>query len=338
MIEVVAMAEIRKDRLEQMKAQYGYRGYLDYNKMLENEELDIVCVLVPVSYHRKVVEDVAKHKIHIFCEKPLCTTMEDALAMKKAVMEAGIKFYYGLSYRTLIPCMKAKELIDEGKIGKIRLMTESYFTGQGYENYEGMSFHHYPKGGIGGHGFGLVDHGIHFIDLFSWFCSSEISSVLGQGCISGESPVTEYMIMNFENGAMGHILYELATVPSDLQYEGVYGFGAVWDSNANLILEGSWHNYPINIRIQGETGALRIYPYDNILVYFGMDGKEYPIPLDNKPSPFHFGTQIERFAQNIINDEQPECSIDKGIKNLQVLFAAYKSAEERRFIDIEDLE
>ena len=51
-IEVIAGAEINKGRLDYMVKKWGFKGYLDYEEMLEQEDLDIACVLVPARDHQ----------------------------------------------------------------------------------------------------------------------------------------------------------------------------------------------------------------------------------------------------------------------------------------------
>ncbi len=87
-IEVVAAAEPRQERLDEMSALHGFRGYSDYCAMLETESLDIACVLVPASLHRQVVQTCAEAGVHVFCEKPLANSLKEALDMQKAVDKA----------------------------------------------------------------------------------------------------------------------------------------------------------------------------------------------------------------------------------------------------------
>ena len=58
-VEVVAAAEPRQKRLDEMCSLHGFRGYSNYREMLEAESLDIACVLVPASLHGQVVQACA---------------------------------------------------------------------------------------------------------------------------------------------------------------------------------------------------------------------------------------------------------------------------------------
>jgi predicted dehydrogenase len=332
-IEIVAAAELREKRLSAMTEKWGFKGYSDYNVMLEKEDLDIICILVPARAHREIVEAVAKQKVNILCEKPLALTVEDAIAMDKTCRREKVKLCYGSSYRWLDPCKKAKKLIEEGILGKINLLFEMYVGGKGFENFQDLGDHHYPIGSPGGGGMGLMDHGIHLIDIFMWLIDNDVEYVMGRGNFSGKPPHTEFLTLIFKNEAIGQLLYNEATFSSDLPYEGMFSWGGSWDIGGDFRLEGSWVNHPGNIRIHGEKGALRVYYYANKLFFFS-EGIRKPIKVEDNPIPSNFTRQMESFVNHILEDTHPEVTALDGIKALKVLEAAYKSFETKKFVKI----
>jgi predicted dehydrogenase len=334
-IEVVAGAEIKKNRLDQMVDKWKFKGYLNYNDMLEKEDLDIACVLVPARLHREITESIAKSSIHVFCEKPLAIKLEDANAMINICKSERVKLCYGASYRWLPACMKAKTLISEGMLGKIQLLMETSIGGGGLESFKDAGEHHYPRGGPGGGMMGLVDHGIHLIDTFIWLINSKVEYVIGRGNISGQAPQTEFLTMIFEDNTVGQLVYNEATFSSDLPYEGIFSWGGSWDVEGNLSLEGRWEAHPGNIRIHGEKGALRVFYYANKL-FLLSDNKKQPINVIDRPMPDNFAMQMESFANSVINDEDPEVSGIDGLTALKVLHAAYKSFETKKLVKIKD--
>lgn len=335
-IEVVAGAEIRKDRLEQMEERWGFKGYLNYEEMLKKETLDIACVLTPARYHREVTEKVADYGVNVFCEKPMAMTLDDARAMITKCEKEGVKLCYGETYRYLCACRKAKEMIDQGKLGNISFLIEIFVGGKGLENFRDAGPQHYPLGGPGGGGMGLVDHGIHLIDMFMWLTGSEVESVFGRGNYSGKKPGTEYLTMVFKNGAVGQLVYNEATYSSEMPYEGIFGWGGSWDINYNLIHGGGWDAQPGNFRVHGEKGALRIFHYANKLFFFG-EGKEEQIRVVDRPMPSNFALQMESFVEKLRRGEEPEVTGLDGMKSLQVVLAAYESFETQKIVPIKSL-
>jgi len=332
-VDIVAGAEIRTDRMEQMARQWGFKGYTDYEEMLDKEEMDLVVIMTPALTHREVTERVAERGVHILCEKPMTLTLEDAEAMIRKCAAEGVKFQYGSSYRFLCACQKAKKMIDEGLLGDIMLLMEIQVGGRGPEDWFDLGSHHYPPGTPGGGGMGLVDHGIHLVDVFRWFTGSEIQSVAGKGNFSGNPPETEFLTMFFANGAIGQLVYNEASFPSDMPYEGIFGWGAGWDASGKLTPGGKWNETPGNIRVHGTKGALRIFHYPNKLFFFSKDRQEQ-IPVKARPMPGNFGMQLESFAQSILNDTEPEVTGMDGMKALQVVLAAYESFKTMKFVPI----
>jgi len=322
-INVVAAAELRRERLDEMSILHGFRAYTDYRLMLETEPLDIACVLTPVNLHREVTEACAEAGVHVFCEKPIAITLTDAELMVSACEQHGVKLFYGASYRFLPAVQKARELISAGVIGEVMLMTESVLGGSGPEGYLPMGFTHYPQGGPGGSGMGLVDHGVHMIDLFPWLINSKIVHISGRGNVSGEPPATEHVHMTLANGAVGQLLYNDCTFDTDLPVEGIFSHGAAWNIGGYEPAD-TWHSHPGSIHIYGTQGSLRIFHYANHLFLRDRDGLRQ-IKLLDRPPPAQFAMQIESFAHSINEGKPPEVTGQDGINALQALLTIYQS-------------
>jgi predicted dehydrogenase len=335
-IEVIAGAEINEGRLNQMTEKWDIKGYTSYEKMLKKENLDIVSVLTPARFHREVTEKVAEQGVHVFCEKPMAVTLEDAKAMIEKCKKEGVKFCYGASYRFLPACRKAKEMIDTGKLGDILLLIEVYIGGKGIKNFRDAGPQHYPVGGPGGGGMGLMDHGIHLIDMFMWLTGNNVESVFGRGNYSGQRPSTEYLTMILKNGAVGQLVYNEATFPSDMPYEGIFSWGGSWDINYDLKLGGGWDVQPQNFRVHGTEGALRVFHYANKLFFFGKEKQEQIRVLD-RPMPSNFALQMASFAKALLDRTEPEVTGLDGLKALQVALAAYESYETQKIVKVKPI-
>jgi predicted dehydrogenase len=334
-IEVVAGADPRQDRLEQVATAYRFRPYSDYEEMLTREQLDIVCVFTPARTHPAVTEAAARQGAHVLCEKPMAVNLADAAAMMSACENGGVKFFYGASYRFLPALAKARELIQAGAIGDVQLLTESQIGGSGPHHYEDMGPHHYDVGGPGGSGSGLVDHGIHLVDTFSWLINSDITSVFGRGAFSGGNPISEFLLMNFENGASGQLLYNSSTFSSDLPSEGIFGWSSewkVWDlAEKQSLSNGVWVEHPGNIRVHGTGGALRVFHYANHL-FLVTKGRLEQIRIADHPMPGHFGLQMESFVESIRDGREPATTGRDGWKALRAVLGAYESFEKKRVV------
>ncbi|MBE5767250.1 MAG: Gfo/Idh/MocA family oxidoreductase [Clostridiales bacterium] len=103
---------------EKWGAEHGYPVEYDLETLLSREDVDGVIVTAEPKAHREILVAAANHKKHIFTEKVLALTLEDAYAIKDAVEKNGVKF--GISFYRMAekPMAYAKKLIEDGTIGK----------------------------------------------------------------------------------------------------------------------------------------------------------------------------------------------------------------------------
>ncbi len=322
-LDVVAGVDLDAGRRDAMCQRFGFHPHASVDAMLENEALDAACVLTPASTHRDVTEKCAAAGLHVLCEKPLAIALDDAEAMRATCQAKDVKLFYGASYRFLPALAKARELARAGEIGDVVLLSESSVGGNGRDSYEPLGLSHYPAGGPGGPGMGLVDHGIHLIDAFRWLTGSEVTSVVGRGIVSGKAPVTEFLLMDFDNGATGHLVYNDFTFSTDLPAHGAFTWGDAWDSDG-FKQRGSWLSHPGCIHIHGSKAALRVVHYANALYFIDADGVRQ-LPVTDRPAPAQFALQMEAFMECVQNNVEPAISADEGIAALRVLRAAYTS-------------
>ena len=329
-IKLCAGADIDAEKAHEAARRFNFTPYTNYERMIAEQNLDIVCVLTPPSLHRPVAETAAQAGAHILCEKPLAPSMADAEAMHDTVQRAGVQFMFGASYRHLPAMKEAKRMMADGEIGDIRICMEVSVGGVGEENARVLSEIHYPTGGPGGSPMGLVDHGIHLIDAIPWLTGSPITSVFGVGNVAGERLKPEFASLQLHNGAVGFLIYDEASVSLVAPSEGIFSAGPGW-SLLGPVTAGSWDQQPCVISIYGAEGALRIYPYANTL-YHATPQEVRQKPLPPLPTPNNFRTQIESFADTIQFGSPLAAGIDDGVNSLRALMAVYESKGERAVI------
>lgn len=325
---LVAVCDVNAAVVDATAQQCASRGYTDYQVLLDEEEtIDLVMVLTPASTHRVIVEAVAARGLHVFCEKPIAVTQADGEALVQACVRArdgrSVKLFYGSCYRYLPAIAKAKALIQSGAIGEVQLMTEQVVGGHGKYGYQELPPIHYPLGGPGGPGMGIVDHGVHLIDIFSWLNDSEIVAVHGKGLRSGEPGGCEWMVMQLANGATGHLLYNAATYSSILPNEGMFSGGQGWLADASVADAGGWESEPGSIAVYGTRGSLRIFHYTNAL-FLNQGGGAQRIEFTGRAAFGHFATQMEDCVAAIAEDRSPTVTGGDGLRALAAMLKIYE--------------
>jgi UDP-N-acetyl-2-amino-2-deoxyglucuronate dehydrogenase len=324
-INIVGVADPRQGRREEIAALYKVPAYPSAESLLREAKPDIVCILTPASTHRQITEQCAAAGAHVLCEKPMAVTLEDARAMAGACTRARVGFFYGSSYRYLPALIEARRLIAAGSIGAVRLISEQMIGGSGSDAFAPMSAAHYPQGGPGGGGYGLVDHGIHMLDVFPWICASPITGILGRGDRTGAVPRTETVLMTLGSEALGTLLYDGSTFPAELPSEGAYSEARQWlDGRGWMGDTGQWDSAPGTLRVYGSAGSLRILHYSNKL-FLNDRGGSREIRLSYGTTPWHFGTQLAAFLDSLIHGMPPPTSAEDGLRALTALHAVYAS-------------
>ena len=105
---------------EAFAERWGYESWeTDWRKVVEDKNIDVIEVCVPNNFHAEVAIAAAKAGKIVICEKPLALNGAQALEMTKAVEAAGVPNFVSFNYRRIPAVTMAKQLIDQGRLGKI---------------------------------------------------------------------------------------------------------------------------------------------------------------------------------------------------------------------------
>lgn len=326
-IQVVAIADMDPRKAATASKECRVKAYGSVEEMLREEALDITCVLTPPAAHEQIVSVCAEAGVHVLCEKPLSLSVESCERMIRICRENEVRLCYGASYRYLPAMLAAREKIARGDIGEVLILRESAVGGSGVKHRGTLDYGHYPKGGPGGSGMGLCDHGIHLIDAFSWLTNLGVTRVWGRGNISGERQLPEFLHLEYANGAIAELLYEDGTFSTDLPVEGIFGWAGGWNLGENDPDSegGSWQAHPGCIHVHGTEGSLRIFYYANTLFWHNNEGLRQ-VRVTDEPFPQNFSKQLDAFASAIrINGETPVPG-EVGLEAWRVLQNVYSTA------------
>jgi predicted dehydrogenase len=94
-------------------------AHVYHEDLLENKDIDAVCVSTPDHWHAIPVLMACDAGKHIYCEKPLATTVAEGRAMVDAVRGSGVVFQAGTMQRSGAHFQEAVRLVQEGAIGKV---------------------------------------------------------------------------------------------------------------------------------------------------------------------------------------------------------------------------
>lgn len=173
-VEIVAVADIcEARRARAQEALPKARIYSDYQALLaaESKNLDFVDISTPPCDHAAIAHAALDAGLHVLCEKPITTTVAEAEALLQHALRVKRAFFPCHNYKHAPVVKTIREIIDSGKIGKVRSITlntyrNTHAKGVGEWKTHWRREKRYSGGGI------AMDHGSHtFYLTFDWLGS-----------------------------------------------------------------------------------------------------------------------------------------------------------------------
>ena len=154
------------------------RWYTDYRELFAKAKLDAVVIATPNNVHRNQAVAAAAHKVHVIVEKPLAVTNVEAWDIVKACRKAGVKLMVGCDRRFWTHNQWAKQLIEDGVIGRLLMSRASLHEHwYNYQNHVARTTFRLDAKVAGGAA--ISDTGAHVIDLITWLNGSKVRRAVG---------------------------------------------------------------------------------------------------------------------------------------------------------------
>ena len=339
-----------EDALKAAADKFGWEvGETDWRKLVKRTDIDAIDVTAPSNAHKDIAMAAAQNGKHVFCEKPLALNLADAREMFECVVKNGVKHQIGFNYRFAPAVQLMKNMIDAGKLGKIRHVRASYL--QDYIIDPEFPLVWRLRKEICGSG-ALGDLGAHFIDL-ARFLVGEFKSVFGmQKTFIKSRPLVEEMTGLSASAAEG-------APHGEVDVDDASVFIAEFENSALGVFEATrfaqGHKNDLSIEINGDKGSLKfVFERMNELQYFSADDESglqgfrliqaseglHPYMKAWWP-PGHvigyehtFVHELYEFCKAIIDDKPTSPNFEDGLKCLQVIEAVEISAQRGKTVEV----
>jgi predicted dehydrogenase len=203
--------------VERAAREFGAERFTtDWRELVASPDVEIVDICTPPGAHAEVIEAAAELGKAILCEKPLAADWEGAHSAATAVKRAAVKNAIGFNYRRLPALSLMKQLIDDGRVGTVRLWRGSWLSDEFADPATPFDWRFERRIGAST----IADLGAHLLDLAGWlvgeietvsaqsqtFTSSRVDRAAG----SREVDVDEASsaLLRFASGALG--VFEVA--------------------------------------------------------------------------------------------------------------------------------
>lgn len=303
----------------ELEASYGVplKVYGSYEEMLADPGIDIVDICTPHHLHAEQSIAAARAGKHLIIEKPLCLTVEDLAAMKRAIEDSGVGVCVCFECRFSEHFTMIQSCISEGLLGRVHYGEVDYYHGIGpwYGQFEWNVKKRYA-------GSSLLTAGCHALDGLLMFMGGRVEEVVSHGTRSSNSIFSPYeydttsvTLLRFKDGRLGKV----ASVVDCLQ------------------------PYYFHIHLVGSEGSL----LDNRIYSAKLKGlsKEAWSTLETQlidsgdVSHHPYEPQFQAFVDSVREGrEMPLTGVREAWESHRVVFAADRSAREGRPVKLSEFD
>jgi predicted dehydrogenase len=297
--EVVRLCDASADRLRPFARRYPtIPGTTRYADVIADDQVDAVVIATPVSTHFKLASVALRAGKHVFVEKPLASTSEDARRLVSLADDGGLVLMPGHTFLYSPPVVFVRELIESGQLGDL------YFISTSRVNL-GL---HQPDVSV------AWDLGPHDFSILRYWLdeSPTYVSALSRSCILPDTPDVAFIHLGFPSGTIAHI--ELAWLaPSKLRRTAIVG-------SERMVVYDDTSTEPVRVFNSGATlrdpesfGEFQLSYRTGDIVSPRVEGVE-PLLL-----------QMEDFVRAIRERGEPRSSARLGLEVVEVIEAVDRS-------------
>ncbi len=303
---LVAVCDIRQDRVDATARRHGAAAYTDLGRMLAAEEIDAVSVCTAGvengGDHYAVARQCLEAGKHVLVEKPICNELEPAKELVRLAAERGLLLGVDLNHRYVPAAEKARAWVQEGRIGEPVLCNMELWIGN--PNESSPWFH-------------LRALHSHSIDVMRYVCG-DVRRV--QAFLSHSSKRTIWsncvINMEFESGCLGALFGSYEAAPR----HGIERLELLGNAG-RIVLDNVFERLELFPHGSDETVAYRASM------------------MNSGPHVFEdtFRNRLRAWVEEVGAGGPVSGSGEEGLRALAVVEAAILSFQERRIVDTEEL-
>lgn len=250
-----------QEKTERICDELGFvMAYPDAHAMITDPEIDVIDICTPNNSHFEIASAALDAGKHVLCEKPFCFNEQEAAALAQKAAEKNLVCGVVYNNRHLAAIMRAKQLIDEGALGRILSFSFHYRHDSDIDPARTVGWK--QNADICGAGT-LFDLGSHALDLCRSLCG-DFASIGGKSQIAFDTHKNADGSLWQTNA--DEAFYMTATLTS----------GAVGQISVSKLSHGSEDG--LEFSVYGTGGAIRFTLAEADILYY-MDASQPKLPL-----------------------------------------------------------
>lgn len=312
--EVVSVTDKNQDRAEKLATEAGIpRVYTDYREAIADSDVDIVSVCLPLKYHAEVSIAAAEQGKHVFCEKPIASSLEEAERMRVAAEKAGVQLGLGFQRNLAHGVELMTKWVKEGKFGRPMVLNSDLV-----QEVRPKREMHNKYGNQGP----IVDTACHYFYMWETIFGSKVKSIYARGAIMADHRPE---IAHFKERAIDTGVITVEYESGDIAQLTIC-WGLAKDTKIKSRMD----------RLMGPLGAAEGY-----FNTWGADaGEEIRLFIGDKAEIIKlekrelFQLQFTKFVDAIEQGKEAPVGWRQGTEMLKLSFAALKSIETGQVIKL----
>lgn len=307
-----AVCDVERAARDEWSTRLDVPAYDDLDRLLEDASIDVVVLATPSGLHPAQAIRAAEAGVHVVTEKPMATRWTDGQRMVRACDENGVALFVVKQHR-FNPAVRAlKAAIDEGRFGRIYSVQLNLFWTRPQSYYDMADW----RGTWELDGGALMNQAIHYVDLLQWLVGPVESVHAFTATLARRIEVEDTAVVNlrWRCGALGSMSVTMLTHPNN--YEG-------------------------SITILGEDGLVRLggVACNHVETWRFRDSREETSPdLHAWRDQGIYGSGHGPLYANVVRalrgEARPVVDGHEGLKSLEIVIAAYRSAQEGRRVSL----
>lgn len=319
--EVVALAGRDAARTAELAGAAGIPlAFGDWQQLIEHRDVEAVAIATLPALQPAIALRALELGKPVFAEKPMAADLKGAASMAAAAGASGLTTMVDFSFCEVLPWRRAKQLLDEGSIGRLRHVAVNWNV----ENY-GMRMrlkNWKTQGADGGGALGnFVSHCFHYLE---WFCgpitglSARLSSLPDEPLLEANAHIS----LAFRSGIVGHVAMSCASYLGSGHRVEFYG------ENGSITLVNETTDYMRGFRLSmGRRPATALIPIEI------DDPVDHDFPADGRIAPI--SRMAAAFFDGIARRQPTAIGFAQGLRVQTLLDAARRANDLGHWLEIE---
>jgi len=289
-------------------SEFGCAAPESFEQAINMDGVQGVLLITPNNVHAEQTRSCAEAGKNVFVEKPIADIAEDGLAMQAACESAGASLFVGHCFRRLGAARKVKQILDEGKLGKV-VLAEANFSLPGTLTPD--KWRYYRETCPGGP---LMQLGIHHADTLQYWLGpvARVRGAFAHLATSAEIDDVGIAQLEFANGALGTLTGSY--VSPKTYYLRLYGTEGALDYQTDMSI---WpkadqvdHATTLTLRTKSTTEQVEFEARDMLV------------------------DELVEFARCVRGEMQPETGAQEGLRALNAILSVIHSHETGNIVEL----